>query len=74
MSRRRSDDMPLIIITNAKLYYWHMYTSTGRIEFVDDNDDKYLYFVNAEKYRYARNAINIKQVGIVRCMYKLPST
>ena len=25
-----------------------MYASTGRYEFVDDNDNKYLYFVNAE--------------------------
>ena len=49
-----------------------MYASTGRNEFEDDNDDKNLYFVNAEKYRYKRN--NIKQVGIARCMYKLPPT
>ena len=37
-----------IIIKNAKLDSWHMYASTGRNEFEDDNDDKYLYFVNAE--------------------------
>ena len=31
---------------------------TGRNELiVDDNDNKYLYFVNAENYRYAWNAI-----------------
>ena len=47
-----------IIITNAKLDSWHMYASTGHNEFVDDDDDeKYLYFVNAEKYRYAWNTI-----------------
>ena len=42
-----------IIITNAKLDSWHMYASTGCNEFLDDNDNKCLYFVNAEKYRYA---------------------
>ena len=34
-----------------------MYASTGRNEFVDDIDNKYLYFVNAAKYRYVWNAI-----------------
>ena len=40
-----------IIITNAKLDSWHMYASISHNEFVDDNDDNYLYFVNAVKYR-----------------------
>ena len=41
---RRQD----IIKTNAKLDSWHMYVSIGRNEFVEDNDYKYLYFVNVE--------------------------
>ena len=46
-----------IILTNAKLDSWRMYTSTHRNELINDNANKYLYFVSAEKYRYAWNAI-----------------
>ena len=53
--RRQSDDA--IILTNVKLDSWHMYASTGSNEFVDDYHDKYFYFLTAEKYRYAWNAI-----------------
>ena len=44
-----------IILTNAKLDSWRMYTSTGRNEFIDDNDNKYIYLDTAEKYRYVWN-------------------
>ena len=47
MIRRRSYD----ILTNAMLDSWHMYASSVPNLFIDDNDDEYLYFVNAEKYR-----------------------
>ena len=50
-----------------------MYASTIRN---DDNDNEYIYFVNAEKIQIFVKHNDIKQVGIVRCMYmyKLPST
>ena len=47
-----------------------MYVSIGRNEFAEDNDNKYLYFINVENYRYAWKAMIIKQGGIVRCVYK----
>ena len=46
-----------IILTNVKLDFRSMYASAGRNVFVDDNDDKYIYFLTAEKYRYASNAM-----------------
>ena len=34
-----------------------MHASTGLDQFVDDNDNKYLDFVNAEEYKYAWNTM-----------------
>ena len=46
-----------------------MYASIGRNEFVEGNDNKYLYFFNVENTDM-RETQWYKQGGIVRCVYK----